>query len=886
MARTATRREKSSRIGGAILGLVGAIAPNVHGADAPTRASSVAFRFDFDERGAGNVDEVPMYWEALRLPGFPAFAEGRFDESVGHVAAPSFHLSSAGRNVAYAYFGSQTQLHGMGSYRVQGYVRPDRLTYARACLSAHFLDQRGGPLLGTFTRSRFVGGPESRGQWESVDLHLSPPPPEALSISVAVWVLQDGAWRPNTAADEITHADVHGGAWFDDITIFRIPHAGVRCTSPGNVLTPEDAEAIEVWVAEGDGGLVNGEVRIQDAEGRLVHRETVNAHGDGVAARQRIGATGLGPGLHQVTLDVLAQGAVIATHALDFVSVGDPKRAPGKPSRRFGVVLDQSSGDPTIEVALLERLGVRSVKVPVGIERPREASLATFESRDRFYQELGRRSFSVTAVLSTPPSPIAAGNVDSAGPLAGWLGSDTTGRPADLKAIAARYASIVQWWQLGEDGRPGAGSDQQFGEAVGNVRDILSQFITAPRLAAVVHADQLGYVLPVDQVAFALGVAAPPSSSGEAVQAAREAGYAHVSAYVAPLPAEEYVRLPRLAEFAQRMISARHAGADTVFVPQPWHLRFSANGPVVEPGEEFVVVRTIAEMVGDAAPGRRLSFADGVSCLAFHNGERNVLAMWDSLAPPEGRAHPWPLGPGERVIDLWGRTTRSELDEGGRPSIRLSPLPVFIEGLESWIVDLVHSVKLSPGWVNAGHDVVHHAIEFGPAGRDGLWGTAILDGPESLEITPRSFDFRAGPSKPARLEFTVRYPHSEPAGRKTLALKLYLGPDPPRIEVPLTVDVGLSDVDAWATAVVEGRDLVLRHVVRNHSSSVLSFRGSALAPGRERQYRPFSNLAPEESQSVEYRISEGISLIGRRVRLMLHELNDGPRVHAIELIVP
>ncbi|GAG19914.1 unnamed protein product, partial [marine sediment metagenome] len=33
-------------------------------------------RFDFDELAAGNLEEIPKYWEPLRPIGFPHYAYG------------------------------------------------------------------------------------------------------------------------------------------------------------------------------------------------------------------------------------------------------------------------------------------------------------------------------------------------------------------------------------------------------------------------------------------------------------------------------------------------------------------------------------------------------------------------------------------------------------------------------------------------------------------------------------------------------------------------------------------------------------------------------------------------------------------------------------------
>jgi hypothetical protein len=162
----------------------------------------------------------------------------------------------------------------------------------------------------------------------------------------------------------------------------------------------------------------------------------------------------------------------------------------------------------------------------------------------------------------------------------------------------------------------------------------------------------------------------------------------------------------------------------------------------------------------------------------------------------------------------------------------------------------------------------------------------MLVPPDGVELSPRTFAFTARPHQPQRISFEVHYAHNAPAGRKDFVARITLIQPPYYLEVPLSVDLGLSDVEVTGAAVVERGDLILRHVIRNHSSNMLSFRSTAAAPGRERQYRPITNLIPGDTQTVEYRFHYGTELIGRRVYLALRELNDGPRQHNLELVVP
>ncbi len=854
----------------------------------PVRAERVVWRFDFDERAAGNLDEVPMYWEPLRLAGFPIFAGGKFDEAQGYAAPPSFYLSTAGRNAAYMYGGPETRVRPGGRYRVEGFIRPDRLKYARACLSAHFLDRHGRALLDTMARSREVGG-ASPSDWTPVDLLLPPAPPEAHSISVGAWVLQESLLQERPEQPyPITHVDVAGGAWFDDLTIYLLPIADLRSGVAGNVLSANDRRQMQVTLVDAGGGSLTGRVFIEDADGQPVQRESFST-GEDVAQTRPVDISGLAAGSYHARFEVCAHGTVIATRTLPFVVLGNTARVTGPPAQAFGLALDGHLPiDPRIQLDLLARQGVRSVKVPIWSPSAGTATSRSGASpHERFLEELHRRSYLVTAVLAEPPPSLSVQSGTSQ-PAVTWLSEDPNVWKDELAAIAAPFAGVFRWWQIGGDDGFAAGSEQDMSAAIENVRQAIRPFITVPRLALAVPTIEGSTAAkrPVEQLDFSVRSKGDVEQLPAAIQEARQLGYSHVSASVSPLPAGEYERRPRLAEFAQRVIATRHAGIDTVWVPQTWRLRRSAGEEVVEPMEEFILIRTLVDVLGDAVPGPRVLMGDGVHGLAFHAGDRTVLAMWDDGAPAEGRPCSIPGGRAERVTDLWSRVAPLRTGDMGCPIVQLSATPVFVEGVDRALLEFATSMALTPARIEAGQEIVEHILELHAGDAGGVSGEGVLEGPESIEITPRTFSFHVRPGATERIAFMVRYPHTEPAGRKAFLAKLRLSSHAQYMEVPLFTEFGPSDLDAWGSAVLERDDLVLRQVVSNRSSSVLSFRGSARVPGRERQYRPFANLAPGESQSVEYRFAGAGALIGRRVRLTLHELNDGPRTHTLELVVP
>lgn len=869
--------------------LVGA-QPVTGSANPPIR---VVHRFDFDERGAGNLEDIPKYWEQLRPQGFPHYASGAFDYKVGRNAAPSFHLSSEGRNVAYHYSGPETRVRRNTDYRIEGFVRGDRLQHARACLSAHFLDRYGRPIPKTLVRTRYIGGPDESDGWVKVELYLPAAPAEAYTIGFSAWLLQRHLWSTSVPGPRhIPRTDVRGGAWFDDITIYALPRAELTTGVPGNILDGGESQDLRVVLADNEDSTLYGRLTIKAADGGLVETHRIPVVIGAAVDPVRIPVGHLSPGLYHAELHVFTGETPILSRKVTFARLGRLYRGLEAAARPFGVVVDpRLRSDPKTELALLRQLAVRSVKLPVWTGLGEDPPTAQERrATDRLLQGLVKNGFGLTGVFSGPHSAFARRDGAYELPLIELLSGDPNTWKEHVAAVVAPYASAFRWWQVGPDRAVEEPTypEDRLALAVTQLRDVMRPFITLPRLVvpATTAEEPAADKLPAEQIALAIGSEVQPDLFASRIEGIKKLGYEHVSTYVQPLPRDGYRRLPRLADWAQRIITARYSGADSVFVPQPWQVRETLQGRTTEPRETYLILRTIADVLADTLPGPRLRVAEGVRCLAFHDRESSILAMWDLKAPPGGGRHAIQLGRTDRQMDLWGRSTSLERDSQGRHIVRLSSMPVFIPDVERWLIDFRTSLVLKPVRVESGAELVQSRVEMAYRGERPVSGVVRLDVPQSWEVSPRTFSFSLMPQRVESHKVEIRFPHNEPAGQKEIVAKVTLSGQSYYLEIPLFLEVGVKDLDVSGLAVVEGTELLLRHVVTNRSAEVLSFRGSANVPGRKRQHRPISNLSPGETQIVEYRFARGDTLIGRNARLVLREVNDGPRTHSLELLIP
>ncbi len=850
----------------------------------------VVHHFDFDERTVGNLEEVPKYWVALRPNGFPHFANAAFDREVGRAAPPSFHLAGKGRNVAYHYAGPETRVRINSDYRIEAYIRPDRLHYARACFGAHFLDKHGQPIPRTLVRTRYVGGPHEPSGWIRVELFLASAPAQAHSIGLTAWVVQEPIWRTTTPPHHIPRVDVFGGAWLDDITIYRLPQAQISSSASGNVLSPDGPQTLQVLLADHDDVTLEGTLTILNAGGGSIQTQPVSVNVGDDARPVRIDVNHLAPGLYQARLEVFSGEKTILTRSLMFARLAQLLGHKDSTARSLGVILDPAPRrDMGTEVNLLRHQAVQSAKLPVwGGLADDEPAPERRRMIDRFYQELIKEGFALTGVFAGPPAALVRGQGSYVRPLIELLTEEVSLWEEYLAAVAAPYASVFRWWQLGSDTGEKPPPIEQLQVAAGQLRQALRQYITVPLLIAPRSSSSEAprAKLPVDQVTVDIGPEFGTESFSTILGRIRQQGYLRVSAHVAPLPSGQYRRIPRLADWARRIITALHVGFDTIYVPQTWTVRETPLGVITEPNETYLILRTLADLLGDATPGQRLAVANGVQCLAFRSGGASVLAMWDQRATTSPRTYAIQLGRASRRIDLWGRQGPLKRNARGQQIVKLSAMPILVDNVESWLVDFRASLGLNPTHVESGRESVRFALEMAYQNAEPISGHGVLEAPQGWELRPRTFSFTLTAQRTERVLFEARVPHNEPVGRRKILAKVTLDETGYYLEVPLYVEVGLSDVEVSGLTIVETETLVLRQIVTNLSDEILSFRATANVPGRQRQYRPIVNLAPGDSQTVEYRFSDALDLIGRNVQLSLREMNDGPRVHTLELLVP
>ncbi len=851
----------------------------------------IIHQFDFEETDDGNFDPLPMFWDKVEAPEFPSFALGSFDPKVGHGSPPSFYVHADGRNSAYWYRGPDTTVRPNSEYLVVGYVRADRLSEARASLSAYYIDRQSKPIFGTQSFSTLVGQDQGNNAWSRVEIQLPPAPPEALSVGLTCWVVQPETWDPRTRSHRyIERIDIDAGAWFDDITVYRMPSARLSVSVTGNIFVAPDIPSLHVTVADTDKESLSALLYVRAADGSMVYRNEIEVQTESASEPKSIRLPGLEPGIYQAALEIKTESKIALTRRMTFAQLAPAMNADSGVVRNFGISL-QSPGamEPVATNAMLLALGVGAAKIPVwGAASIYAAAEEEGGGWDMLLHELVKRRVALTGVFSTPPNQLVESAGDYARPLISILSDDPAGWRANLGTVVAPFASVFRTWQIGADGDMGVANDPDFVQALANMRSELIPLITAvymsaPGSAGMVPGQQ---ILPVEEMTVTVSSDIRDDWIASYLDEYRRLNYQWLSVYVETDSNQQYARLPKLADFSRRLIRIRHSGVKTTYVRQLWRQRRNVFGTVVEPTERFIVYRTIIDQLRDRNPGPELKLHKNVVALPFNDSDDSVIALWDPSAPPQGRVYEFQLGSAHRQVDLWGHIMGLPQGSLGRRKVTVYPTPTFIVGVDRWLTSFIAGVKIDPSSVQPSLVPNTHHIELVNNSKTTLSGSLELESPPGWQVKPKKFSFRLSPDDSMQQAVKIRYANNEPAGIKLLkAVVDFDSQLNMHLEVPLTVELGLEDVDVQGFALLEENRVVLRHRITNRSDKSLNFRSSATVPGRSRQFRVITSLEPGQTTTAEYRFNNSEALAGRTVRLGLDQIN-GPRKHIIELIVP
>ncbi len=861
-------------------------------AGAPPQVSRTLRNFDFEERRLGNDEELPMHWSKVEGPGLPHYLNGRLSTDRAHGGRYSFRFDLNGGALVYRYDFGQIPARFGAHYRIEGFSQTTVLANARARISAYFTDLDGHQLTSTLRHSQLYAARAPDEDWHKLGLELTADDQQAAWLVLELELLQPSQYAKHTLGDRsLFTQDIHGSAWFDDITVSQVPQVMLSTQRPGNIFRRSDTPQLQVLVSDRFTDDLAAKLKITDVEGTNVFQRSGSLDLSGAQSdplgQKRIVLTlpELKPGWYEASLTMTSQGQTLGDESLDFILL--PDDAPrAEPDPRFGIIATQLPFEGWSELPqILPMLSAARVKLAVW-SASGDIEQADPGAFDRLLEQFQQLGITPTACLVDLPPSLESSIGGSWNKL---TAVDPNQWRPQLAYMISRHANHLDRWQLGADGSDAFVSNRAMRKVYSTVYNEFAGLVEKPDLAMPWPAwYELEGELPATIAMSIPSSVLPPQLPLYIQDVQRHKGH-QLSLSFELLDRAKYGRQTQIRDLAQRVIYALSANAQRIDLPLPFAVENQGGQVVKQPRELLMILRTLVTTLNDATFQGKVPIAEGVEAFLFDRHGEGILALWDRGNIGGTRQLALNLGSHPAMIDLWGNVTplprAMNQDAEGRVQITVGPMPMFLVDIDGPQAQLRASVSIDQPLLESSFHPHQRRIRFTNPSRQPMNGTLKLRPPDGWTVNPPTFSFSLGPGERFERDLTISFPYNSFAGNKTLECQFAVqGETNSTFVVPLALHLGLSDVGMQTLAHRDGHDLIVQQMISNYGEQPINYTAFALFPGQARQERLIGNLAPGQTTLKRYRFSNVRLDAGATVRVGVHEL-DGVRVLNDEVAV-
>ncbi len=846
----------------------------------PAEVSRVLRTIDFEERGLGNVEELPMHWLKVEGHGLPHYVNGRLATDRAHSGDHSFRFDLNGGGVIYRYDTGLIKVRSGAHYSVECVAQTTPLDRARARLTAYMTDLDGHRIESSVTHSELYASANDHPRWHKLKVELSAEDANAAYLVIELGLLQPMHYAPSSLGERTLFTqEIRGSAWFDDVTVSQVPRITMSTDRPGNIFRADDPLRLQVLVNDRFTDDLAAQLRVRDAEGKTVFQQTgaldMSAAEDLGPGRKRMSLAlpDLQPGWYEATLLMTSQGQFVGEHSLDLVLLAD-SAPPVIPDKRFGIVATHLPFDGWHDLPdILPFLSAGRVKLAVWSDAGdvEQMDSAAF---DHLLERLQELQITPTAcLLSLPPTLAKQMNGE------GWL---QLLRPrqdqwrAQLSYLIARHANHLDRWQLGEDGTAAFVTDPGMREVYKLVYREFANLIQHPDLAMPWPA---WYELEGEMPAT-VALSVPPSVLPHQLplymqDIARHEGQ-NLSLSLELIDREQYGREMQIRDLTQRVVYALAAGANRIDIPLPFNVTRSGDNIERQPQELLMIVRTLVTTLAGTEFRGKVPIGEGVEAFLFDQNGKGILVLWDRGSQGGVKELSLNLGRHPMRMDLWGRVTPL-LQTGSRKSaavnLAFGTMPIILLDIDGNMAQLRASVALDRPLLESSFQPHSRRVRFTNPYRNAIAGTMKLRAPSGWVLNPPTFMFSLNPGETFDREITIEFPYNSFAGAKTIDAEFILqGEENNAFTVPIALKLGLSDVGMQTIALRDGNDVVVQQMITNYGDRPIDYTAFAIFPGQARQERLVTGLGPGRTTIKRYRFSNVQFPPDARVRSGVKEL--------------
>lgn len=791
--------------------------------------------FDFEERKFGNYEDLPMHWYVTGRPAqtsdlnftrqplhrqlidkqsFPSWADVRFDRDEALSGETSFYLGMNGGNAgAFLEVGTLPAVP-TSDYLVSAWVRTRGMRRASARVAAYFIDAHGLEILG----SRVITDPIRHAEeWTEVTVKLRGDFPDAAYIGLELEALQPAPSLDNPLGEQqVVLRDVGGGAWFDDISVWQLPHVEVQTQSAVNTIRGPMRPQLAVDVRDLTGQRLMASVTIYDHTYQPVAKEERQI-GAGMPMNWRW--TPQLPRYGWYLVDLLVRempregsaatptGPVARTvSALLWLPPEPP--LPTDDRFRFALVAEEASSE--VLALLPQVLDATKLDAAVISAWSRETTLDTLQKRqdeiDDALRAILTTGRSVTMSLHPVPKELAElESIDSSQPLDVLRGDPQAWLPY-LAPVLMQQGQRIRHWQLGQTPNAEAFFYGDLAGLLSGIEQRFRQLAPQPRLILPWRLDQSRRPELGDELIIGMDV--PTAVTPEHIDAHLEEWQNPPQTlwlYLHEPPADAVAHEGRVRDLALRMIHGWRSGVAALALPRPWAPSVERKDTIWPDPLLGVFANTAQRLAGRRMIGA-LDLGQDIDCHILDapgNPRGGMLILVSRGAKPGEDAVELYLGENPVAIDLWGNRTPLAT-RNGRQRVVVGPDPIFIEGIDTELAMFRSSFRITPGFVEALQGPHHHEVELrNPWGRT-ISGSLQFTGPPGWRVAPLKHHFSLAAGQSMRLPIELSFPFAELAGPKHLAARFdFTANQHYNVELTAPIELGLPGVQLYPTVALE-----------------------------------------------------------------------------------
>jgi hypothetical protein len=822
------------------------------------------FRSSFEDESDADFDGWPEGWTRKRGPDYPWYLD------IGINSEPAVDGEHALRirlnGGAGAVFSPPIRVRTQFSYVFQGYIRTEGLQADRAFYSVTFYDEVENEVAAF--RSERISGTTG---WQK--LNVGPMATQSPKVHHAVIGLH---LAPGVKAD------LTGSASFDHIWLGRLPSMTLSTNRPYNVYT--DTSELEVGCKVS--GIFEREPLVQfqvlDIEGREVLSHSVPLVGETsveLAREQEDKEAGFQdsttwkpvirePGFYRIRCRLQCREGMILEREQTLVVI-EPTNNP--PRGEFGWTLP--SGDKPLSLASLEKLlpqvGINWVKLPMWVS---DAENRRLDQLVAFAERMSARGIETVGLLSEPPEQARS-----------QFGDTTTLLAADmfslepelwyplLEPVMARLSLQVRWWQLGLDNDVSFVGYPSLVSTIAKIKAELQRFGQEVNLGFGwrVFDEQLPDKSPPWQFLALTGTPQMTEAELKSYLAALDGSRARRWVCLEPLSSQHYSMETRAGDLIHRMLAAKMAKAEGVFITDPFSPTSGLMNSDGTPGELLLPWRTTSLVLAGSEYLGSIQLPKGSQNYIFERDGQVMMVVWNDH-PTKEKIY---LGDDVRVSDVWGRSLTPKREDNDSV-IDVGPMPGFVMDINPAILRWNMSVGFHETSFPSVFGITHdNALLVKNFFGQGVSAKARLNFPESWKVVPRVIDFKMATGEESVQPFGIGLPYDAGSGREPVRIDFEVNADQVyKFSVFRHIDVGKDDVllDV-ATRLNDRGELEVEQFVTNKTDVSVSFKCFLLIPERRRLMTQVIELGQDRDRKL-YRLPNGPELIGKTLWLRAEEI--------------